>query len=160
MRSIIGISIFITICVICLACASLPRREYVEKEMTLSTDKTEYVAPWKVDDYVRSIMENAKGYTEPTNNVNEWLGWVYVSISGVMFVVGFALFGIAYLTHQYKCNYLGFLSLIGAGVAAGFAEFVDWWWTIPVTAVIGILIWFLTHKNKSFSLYNWFCRER
>lgn len=143
------------ISVICVSCASVPKRVYVDKEMKLSPDKKERVMCWNVGKYVKSVMEHVKGYTEPVNKVDDWLGWMYVCISGVMFVSGFACFGIAMLTQMYKANYVGFLCLIGAGVSAGFAEFVNWWWTVPACGIAGFIIWLITHRNKDFSLYIW-----
>jgi hypothetical protein len=97
-------------------------------------------------------MELVKGYIAPEDTTTEWISWVYIGISGFMFVVGFIFFAWAYLTHQYRMNFVGFISLIGAGVAAGFAEIAGWWWTIPACAILGGLVWFVTHGNKDFSI--------
>jgi len=147
--------IFGFIVILACACVSLPRREYVNKQMKISQDDTESVPVWEVDDYVDSVMENAKGYKKPKSQAKAKLTWVYVIISGAMFVFGFVMFGIAYLSRQYKANIIGFISLIGAGVAAGYAELAGLWWTIPVMALIGLIAWYITHKNREFSIVEW-----
>jgi len=152
-RRNIGLSIFII--VFACACSSLPKREYIDKEMKLNTQETERVWFWGIGDYVKSVMEHVKGYVEPVSKAAEWISWVYVGISGIMFVAGFVCFSAAYLTHMYKLNFVGFLGLIGAGTAAGFAEFANWWWTVPATGIAGALVWFITHRNRHFSLLEW-----
>jgi len=148
MKKFLPILIFLS-----MGCALLPKRQYVENEMKLSPDKKESVFISKVDDYVKAVMEDAKGYVEPDGeDASSLLVWLYVAISGLMFVAGFACFGIAMMTHLYKANAVGLLCLVGAGVAAGFAEFASFWWTVPVAGIIGLFIWFFTHHTKEFSL--------
>lgn len=147
--------------IVMTSCASLPRRVYDQEKMKLDTEKTENVALWKVDDYVSDVMEHAKGYEEPDGeSASDMLVWLYVWISGIMFVAGFGCFAVAALTHMYKANIVGFFCLIGAGVAAGFAEIAGLWWTIPAACVIGVVIWLVTHRTKNFSIVEWFKRSK
>ena len=148
---------FCILACILLGCASVPLRKYDDDKMKLAPDETEYVALWNIDDYISSIMENVKGYAEPvveaSESASDLLVWMYVGISGLCFIGAIVFFAIASLTHMYKCNVVGFILLIGAGVSAGFAELADFWWTIPVAGIIGLLIWMFTHKTKHFSLW-------
>jgi len=136
------------------SCVCLDKRVHEDGEMKLSTNESECVAPWKVDDYVEDVVQNVCGYERPKGNpvVNK-ISWMFVLIGGGMFIAAFAFFAIAYLTHQYKCNVLGFISLLGSGTAIGFAEVAPFAWVIPVTGVLGGIIWWFTHGNKEFSLY-------
>lgn len=152
MRHMIELSFFTIVYCVIVSCASLPKRIYDEKQMKLDPQQKELVRVDKVDNYVDDVMTLVKGYKEPESNADENLGWIYMIISGGMFIAGFVFFGIAYLTHAYKCNYIGFLCLVGAGTAAGFAEIAGFWWILPVTALLGGLIWYFTHRNKDFSL--------
>lgn len=152
MRHMIGLSFITIILGFVIACASLPKRVYEQKQMKLDPQENELVRVDKVDDYVEDVMNLVKGYKEPETNADENLSLIYIAISGGMFVLGFVFFGIAYLTRAYKCNYIGFLLLVGAGTAAGVAELAGLWWILPVTALLGGLVWYFTHKNKDFSL--------
>ena len=157
MRYIFGILILITI--FGSGCVSVPKRLYEAKQMKLSTKKKERIPAWKVDDYVDDVVENVKGYEKPDEPVTDYIAFVYVGISGVLFLAGVACFAIAALSHMYKANIVGFICLIGSGVAAGFAAIANWWWTVPVAGAVGLVIWYLTHKTKDFSMFktikNW-----
>mgnify|MGYP001813700744 CR=1 FL=1 len=151
MRKLIGISGIIALLIGCLACVSLPLRKYEDKEMKLDSKTTEKVWFWQTKKYVRDVMLHAKGYSEPIEGVTDWIAWMYVGISGVMFLAGFGCFALAMMTHIYKANAVGFLLLIGSGVAAGFAEFANWWWTVPATGIVGVIIWLIAHRTKDFN---------
>lgn len=141
--------------IVLYGCASVNRRVCDKGELKLSQSETELVWFWSFDKYIESIMES-KGYKkDKVNPVVSKVNWMFVAIAGIMFVAGFSLFGIAYITHQYKCNVLGFISLIGSGTAIGFARLAPHAWVIPVAGIVGGLIWWFTHSNKDFSLYNW-----
>ena len=87
--------------IIFAGCVCVDKRVYEDGEMKLSTEKSECVAPWKVDDYVEDVVENVCGYERPKGNpVVTKISWMFVYIGGGMFIAAFAFFAIAYLTHQ------------------------------------------------------------